>query len=599
MKLKKIFLLYILFISIFSLGQVGINTSNVNSNSILHISEKNDLNDVTNKGIMIPRLTESERDKLTYNLGTTDIRLTAVDNSLLIFNTTENCFNFWKSSESEWKSLCGSLGKAIFTIDCSNITVNGKYSNNVELTNSNNLRLIVNVTKPGSYDIIATTNNSNGYTFQASGTFLEAGTFSINLIGTGTPINPTPIGDPGDLISIYNSDNELLCNSLNIFINDSTIQPTFSVNCQSIVVNGLYTINDNLTAANTISINITSNSSAAGAAFEITTEEINGYSFRANGILNGGVQTINLIGQGKPVSNGINNFTLLTNSTLGSSSCIFPVKVAARKIKIVGLANTDYSYNIARSDNFLNKVLKNDNYFANNQQSTFPVNGFDFLEIGGGNLSSTSINNINAFNPDIIFIQYNYYSSNESDRIFLKSLLDKGVVVIYCSDGDSATSSRNIAAKDMINLALDTDVTVTSTVDSDLMQILDTGTTITSGPFMNLTGLSMGRDAGNNFGVSIIDFPFDKAKAIAYQDASQNSLRGFVSTINGFVFFGDGAPFAANEGTQAYNWPAKFKTTNSITTAIVNTYGTVPSYNSFLFLNLMAWAINYSQANKL
>ena len=149
----------------------------------------------------------------------------------------------------------------------------------------------------------------------------------------------------------------------------------------------------------------------------------------------------------------------------------------------------------------------------------------------------------------------------------------------------------------MINLALGTDVTVTSTVDSDLMQILDTGTTITSGPFMNLAGLSMGRDAGNNFGVSIIDFPFDKAKAIAYQDASQNSLRGFVSTINGFVFFGDGAPFAANEGTQAYNWPAKFKTTNNITTAIVNTYGTVPSYNSFL--NLMAWAINYSQANKL
>lgn len=599
MILKKIFLLCILFISFFSLGQVGVNTSNINSNSIFHISEKDDLNNIMNKGIMIPRLSESERDKLTYDLGTTDIRLTAADNSLLIFNTTENCFNYWKSSESEWKSLCGSLGKAIFTIDCSNITVNGKYSNNVELTNSNNLRLIVNVTKPGSYDIIATTNNNNGYTFQASGTFLESGTFSINLIGTGTPINPTPSGNLGDPILIYNTDNELICNSLNIFINDSTIQPTFSVNCQSIVVNGLYTINDNLTVANTISINITSNPSASGAAFEINTEEINGYSFSASGILNGGAQTINLIGQGKPISNGTNNFTLLTNSTLGSSSCVFPVKVAARKIKIVGLANNDYSYNIARTDNFLNKVLRNNNYFANNQQSTFPVNGFEFLEIGGGNLSATSINSINTFNPDIIFIQYNYYSSVESDRIYLKSLLDKGIVIIYCSDGDSATADRNIAAKNMINLALNTDVTVTSTVNSDLMQILDTGTTITSGPFMSLAGLSMGRDAGNNFGVSIVDFPFDKAKAIAYQDTSQNSLRGFVSTINGFAFFGDGAPFAANQGTEAYNWPAKFKTTNGVTTAIVNTYGTIPSYNSFLFLNLMAWAINYSQANKL
>lgn len=599
MRLKTYFL--ILFFASNVFGQSGINTRTPNSNTLLHVSEKNDEGEISNKGLLIPRLTDAQRDELTYLDPTAAVKvlkLTADDDGLMIFNTSDNCFNFWKFSELEWKSVCGSLGNAEFTIDCSNIKVNGVYENEKELTSNNNLSFSVSVTKPGGYNIVGLTENDNGYSFQATGTFLTTGTYTINVLGSGTPLEPSVDGTPGDKIIIENN-GTVICNDTYIFVNNSAILPEFSINCQSISVNGNYTVNSNLIASNTITLNINSNASAAGAPFQINTSPVNGYSFSGQGILNGGQQQVTLVGNGKPITNGEDSFTLMTNSTLGASSCTVKVKIAARKMKILGIANNDNSYNIGRSSNLLHQVLNNNNYFANNQSATFPVNGFEYLEMGGGNLSNSNKTSITNFNPDIVLIQYNYYASQETDRIFLKELLDKGVVVIYCTDGDGATSSRNVAAKDFIDLALGvTDITVTGTVNSDLMQIIDTGTMITSGPFMNLAGNSMGRDAGNNFGVNISTFPYDKASIIAYQDASMSSIRGFVSKINGFVFFGDGAPFAANTGTEAYNWPAKFRTTNGVTVAIPNTYGTVTSYNSFLFLNLMSWAITYAQNNK-
>lgn len=590
MKIKYLFMGLVLFMFSVKMvyAQTGINTKSPNQKTLLHISEKSTpTSAVEKKGIIIPRLTEAERDEIVPSPS---------ENSLLIYNTTEQCYNYWNSEESEWKSLCGSLGKSIFTIDCSEIIVGGVFENDKELTAGNYLRLNLNVTKPGSYDFVAVTDNNNGYFFQASGTFYEAGNYTLNLLGSGTPTNFTPAGEDGDKIILSNF-GEMLCDNKNIFVNDATILPTFRVNCQSIVINGTYTVNQNLTSVNTIKLTINSNVSAVGAPFQIETQAVNGYSFKASGILNGGDQEVTLIGTGKPINNGSNSFTLVTNSTLGSSSCAFDVKVAARKMKIVGIANNDNSYNIGRTDNFLQQVMKNDNYFANNQQSTYPVNGFEFL--GVYNFDSGSQTTVNNFDPDIVLIQYNEFTNNVASRDFLKSLLDRGVVVIYCSDGDGATATRNVAAREMVNLALgETTMTVTGTVDSDLMEIIDTGTMITSGPFMNLAGNSMGRDAGNNFGFELSTFPFDKASIIAYQNNTRNSVRGFVSKINGFVFFGDGAPFAANEGTQAYNWPAKFRTTNGVTVAIANVYGTTTSYNSFLFLNLMSWAINYAQTNR-
>ena len=189
-------ILFIILTSNFVLAQIGINTSNINNNSLFHISEKDDLNSITKKGVMIPRLTNLERDELTYvNLldNPRVIKLTEFDNSLIIFNTSENCFNFWNSTESIWKSLCGNSNSAEYNFgstSCPEIRVYGNYVNSKRLNDSNYMTISnIVVTKPGDYSITLEPNNNNGYIFKGEGTFNTVGNHSVTLYASGTPLN--------------------------------------------------------------------------------------------------------------------------------------------------------------------------------------------------------------------------------------------------------------------------------------------------------------------------------------------------------------------------------------------------------------------------
>lgn len=610
--MKNYFYILLLIFSVNTLiAQVGINTEYPNENSLLHISEKNGDNSssiITSKGIMIPRLTENERNILTYENGitTNSIRLTSNDEGLMIFNTTDKCYNLWNNSELEWKSICGSLGNSIFDIqDCSTTTVFGEYSNNIELTSSNYIKISVNVTKPGSYSIIATTENNNGYFFQANGTFIENGTYTVYLMGVGTPKNFTPDGGIGDQIIIRNG-SSILCDNIYIKVLDSAKKPEYTISCQNINIGGAYSVNTTLDNTNIITLTIESTENSIGSSYNISTEIQNGYSFSGSGLITSTSQQVILYGNGTPLNNGTDKITLITNSTLGKASCSLAIKVAPRLIKILGLTNNNNPvYNIGIENNSLQRFLYNPTYFGNNQGAIYPVKGFSFSTINTSSIvgNTNIINTINNFNPDIILIQYNYVA-NSNDAIFLKELVDKGVVVIYCSDGDGATATRNVEAANISNVMLgETGINSVGTSSNYVETILDTNTAITNGPFMNIVSKGISVDAGNNFGLSTENFPYEKADIIAYQtdsNANNTGIRAFVSKINGFVFIGDGAPFAINSSTntQSNHYPAKWKFTNGYYYAIPNTYSTPYAYNSFLFLNLITWAINYVQEHR-
>ncbi|MCX7861448.1 MAG: fibronectin type III domain-containing protein [Bacteroidales bacterium] len=90
---KKIILLcvYVFFISNI-ICQVAINNCGTYSHSIADL----DL-DWTSKGLLIPRMTTSQRNSIN-----------SPAHSLLIFNTTTNCFEWWDNSSSQWISMsCG------------------------------------------------------------------------------------------------------------------------------------------------------------------------------------------------------------------------------------------------------------------------------------------------------------------------------------------------------------------------------------------------------------------------------------------------------------------------------------------------------------
>jgi hypothetical protein len=71
------------------MAQVAINSDGSYPDSCAILDIKS-----TNQGILIPRMTASERDAITNpSLG------------LIIFNTSVNCLNYY--SGSDWLSLCG------------------------------------------------------------------------------------------------------------------------------------------------------------------------------------------------------------------------------------------------------------------------------------------------------------------------------------------------------------------------------------------------------------------------------------------------------------------------------------------------------------
>lgn len=92
----------LVFVGYGATAQVGINTSTPNTKTLLHVSETNGTVK-SYKGVMVPTFTTAERDANFTGLA-------VADNGLLIYNTTDNCYNYYKrpaaSTVGTWINMC-------------------------------------------------------------------------------------------------------------------------------------------------------------------------------------------------------------------------------------------------------------------------------------------------------------------------------------------------------------------------------------------------------------------------------------------------------------------------------------------------------------
>ncbi|MCX7862703.1 MAG: fibronectin type III domain-containing protein [Bacteroidales bacterium] len=87
-----IFLLACLLLSSLLFSQISINTTGANPDNSAMLDIQS-----TSKGLLIPRMTTTQRNSISNPA-----------NSLLIFNTTTNCFEWYNSSFSQWVQIsCG------------------------------------------------------------------------------------------------------------------------------------------------------------------------------------------------------------------------------------------------------------------------------------------------------------------------------------------------------------------------------------------------------------------------------------------------------------------------------------------------------------
>lgn len=74
---------------------------------------------------------------------------------------------------------------ASYTMLCSSVIVQGQYYKGQVLTSSHVIKMNINVSETGSYNIY--TETTNGISFKATGTFANVGTQQVTLFGTGVP----------------------------------------------------------------------------------------------------------------------------------------------------------------------------------------------------------------------------------------------------------------------------------------------------------------------------------------------------------------------------------------------------------------------------
>lgn len=565
-----------------------------------------DISDITSlensrKGILFPKVMLHAYDLLTPLYGDPD---TATANEkllatgMMVYNVNPNATGlniglyYWNGEE--WNSMGSSNeGMADFEPkDCESIEVLGTYIVGQPLNPTTNyISLNVNVTKPGSYSMFISTNPDNGYYFSTSGVFQKAGTYIINLPGAGSPISE---GQNNLRYSINNHDYPP-SEACNKYINVSGKAPDYSFNCTHISASTNLTVNVAPTIDDVIKMRINTPETSAGARYTVNTNQVNGLSFKGEGILTGGNQLITLEAVGIPIMSGTYYFTITTNSTASSTSCPVEIVVKARAMSMAIVGENSMRHPYAPNAS-ANRMLNNASLFGADINAFYPITQLSVTEYLQ-DMSQSTLRSLltSSTPPDILFLSYNFIP-DATTRTSLVSYVNGGGVLIYSTDQTGTSDARYQAAQTIINGVFNSsNVSFSSGADGPDVMTLLAGNPIVEGLYQDLSGKSFGRDLCCNFGITDATLPAD---ALVLMRGNSNQARSIMHPTKAFVFFGDGGPFSGRyDSTSTVELPCRADANG---TPLIANFGSssTPIYNSYLFVNMMAWAIEYVQTHR-
>lgn len=587
------------YINIFSQA-VGINTTQPSSYTGLHVSERKDPTstaapDLYN-GIIIQRYTEAERDsQLTPHLGTTQ-------NSLMIYNTTEDCYNYWNNVENEWKSLCGALGKAVATINCSAVEVKGTYIEQKELNSTHYLVVPINVTKAGSYTITGTT--TNGYQFYVTGVAMDTGTATVMV-----PAQGTPQAVQQDIVTLNFNGTDVDCTGNDVTVNVLTAAATYTISCGNATVIGIYRVGQTLVTTHYIDIPVKVTNAGS---WSITSDIVDGISFSGSGEFTAtGTSTVRIYGTGAPTSISTKTLTLTTNSDGGvSTTCTVDVRVTIPVKKILGIGSTGaWGYQVAAPTTaHARLMLDSKKNFGTDGTSAVSSDGYTYVSLGDAMSAATLNAQINSASPpDIIQIGYSVTIDASSAAVLADYAKKGGVVLVF--------TEVPLGIQNFMSSLMGASVTVGTVSGSGNRYALPNSThAIVNGPFGNLAGLPWGDDGATTTYIQGLDATQVEVLSTGYElgrgSGNTSQITSFVHKKYNVVFIGDGGFIAGQVGTygdtSTYPQTQPFTINNQTDaqpipntiygpTTATNGQGTI--YNSYLFGNIFAWAIYQAETN--
>jgi len=606
--------------SIFHTGVVSIGTKDTDPTAVLNVQS-------SDKGVLVPRMTEAERENIKNPA-----------NGLLIYNTDEECFNYYSFQDSTWQSVCGRLGKAkIDGVDCSGIRVYGNYIQKVATTLNERIVIPVNVTREGSYDATVVAmfdaNTPNGYTFTGNGTFLYTGMQSITLTAQGTPEEahfdtsiPPTVGD-NILININGTDYDA-CSQTIIPVIPAAAD--YDVSCGSAKIYGVYTMAPDNTNSDDqshyIEVQVNVNDIGIGNAtsgWSAETNKVNGVQFRGSGnFTSQGPNTVRLYAvQGiKPTTLDPIVLSMTFQTKNGEVDCQVTLRAAYPPKKIAAFGDTNvYGYSLYTGAS--KYFLSSDYNFGSKDYSTvkmidnFPVpanyqkyGAFAYRLLNNDVNSATNWNTIMNDKVDIVVIGYPAAGFSAAGAALALKYLNAGGIIIHFTESSPSYLINAIFGMpngtiNGDNFAGDENLTLPSFADP-----------ILNGPFQpeglkSLGGLDIGGDS-QTYLQYVTGLPSTGILVYGYNSSAPTAtgprVSAFRATGQRYFYFGDGGYLTNDDnGSWLNNITEPFATTNdpplkdgqyrpAVRPATTTGYPN-GAYNSFFFGNLIAWAVNEAQ----
>lgn len=553
--LKRLFFFTLfLFFVIQVWSQVGINTEKPNSLTVLDVTNVVTNGEIDPKGIMIPRMSVEDRDKI-------DVSTPANANSLLIYNTDENCYNYFSSTDAKWKSLCGDMGRAEFTINCTEGEALGAYNKGQALDGSDLIKLEVEVTKAGSYAISIP--SDNGYFFTELGVFPEIGTFTIYVNGSGTPKES---GIKANKIYNYSIDTGCAVN-VNVLGDAATYDMSCALSTPTQIQNdpttttgvfGSYKVGVAVNPTDNF-IRMKVNATTLGS-WEASTNTVDGLSFSGSGEFTQlGDNFIVLKANGTPTTSYDKICNVFTNTVGGeNNSCNVVVKMTIPKKRIVDFGSSGYTLLSASTTNGFGNVFKNSANFGEDNYSIVKTVTPELINGGNGYIRSSDIKKyIDPTQPATLcdIVVFGYGAEISSDIIpDLINYLNNGGVFFYFNEHMNSGGNYDNNYKFVQQLFGDNTIAFVGGGSNNvyqhtgaIMQLPNVNDPILNGPFGDLRGKYIGDDRGNN------DFIVTSTFSPLYIDWSYNSL-----DYSGDAENPTGSPSAgnANQTTNGVAYPA-------------------------------------------
>lgn len=512
---------------------------------------------------------------------------------MTIYNTTEDCFNYWSLVDDEWKSVCGQLGKSVFTVDCASTVAMGSYVQTRELTASNYLKVTVNVTKLGNYTMTAST--TNGYNFYGTGVFLNLGTQTVQIPGQGTP-QTVRVDD----LAINANGTDVTCTPP-VSVNVLSPAGTYTMSCGRAIVNGVYKVGVPLNASNTITLPV--NVTVRGS-YTIKTNTVDGISFSASGDFAAtGNQNITLVGTGTPSSTNVKTLTITSDSQGGvSTTCNVNVitVIPLKRLVSIGTSQNGYGYNVSGTAASGSMISAASNYGT---LISSVVKSEGFQRIDGTNSPSLAQMQgwLEGANPvDILVIGFSWTPSDQQADLISDYLVRGGVVLAFCES--------NAGMQRLFRYVFNDNTITTGSVNAAgaLYRLPVINDEIMNGPFGDIRGKTWGEDASSTtyaFGIPVSEVDIYSTDS----DLSQISPGGTAGRITAFkhkklnfIYVGDGG-FNSNCGPSDTICP--FELNASKYPVFKASYGRGSDaydqdvYNSIFTANAFAWAIKQAEFN--